>query len=85
VYSKIIQDFQCKGCPLKDYFPVCTACDYKAEFECFDRKITGLFHRSLFSISPFWKEKEYDSRWREEYSTETAPKGKTIRVPLVYG
>ena len=85
MYVKIIQDIQCRGCPLKSTYPVCTACEYKAEYETLDRKMTSLWKISLFSISPFWKEKEHESRWREEFSNETAPKGKTIRIPLFYG
>jgi hypothetical protein len=85
MYGRIIQLIQCRGCPLRDTYPVCTACDYKAEIERVDTLTTNLFHRNLFSISPFWKEEEHDSRWREEHSPETAPKGTFIRVPLLYG
>jgi hypothetical protein len=66
-------------------YPECTACELKAEVDRLDAVTTRLFHRSLFSISPFWKEKEHESRWREEHSSETAPKGTAIRVPLVFG
>jgi hypothetical protein len=85
MYGKIIQDIECRGCYMRHTYPACIACEFKAMFEVFDRKITSIFNRSLFSISPFWKEEEHESRWREEHSSETAPKGTAIRVPLVFG
>jgi hypothetical protein len=85
MYGRVVQIMICRGCPLKNTYPVCTACDEKAEIDRVDTVTTNHFNRSLFSISPFWKEKEHESRWREEVSNETAPKGKTIRIPLLYG
>jgi hypothetical protein len=85
MYGRVIQIVQCRGCHLKNTYPLCGACDLKAEIDRVDTVTTNHFHRNLFSISPLWKEKEHESRWREEVSNETAPKGKTIRVPLLYG
>jgi len=85
MYGRVVQVIICRWCPLKNTYPVCTACDHKAEIDRTDRVTRNLFDRSLFSISPFWKEKEHESRWREEHSSQTAPKGFTIRVPLLYG
>lgn len=83
MWSRIVQKIWCRGCPLEFKYPNCAACDYKAEFDETEVKISVLWGRSFFAPNPFFQspQHEHPSRWREERRS----RGKTIRIPLVYG
>jgi hypothetical protein len=88
LYGRVIQVMICRGCPLKNTYPVCTACDIKAEIDRVDTVTTRAFNKNLFSRTPLLsmmqhRSNRHPSRWREDHYERK--KGKTIRVPLVYG
>lgn len=86
----------CVGCPLYHSYPSCCACDYKAPVDevaahlelarlSMVTAITkSLFTENIFLKSVLEKEDKHESRWREERIFGRS-KGRTIRVPLVYG
>jgi hypothetical protein len=56
---------------MRHTYPVCTACEYKAEFDIGDRVLERAW-RYYFSPTPLL------TKLRRKH-------GKTIRIPLVYG
>lgn len=85
-YSGLWSTVWCRGCPMRQWYPDCTACEFKEAFDISDR-LLGRAWRQYFKTSylltrmlPVYS---HPSRWREEWPNAGA--GTTIRVPFVYG
>jgi hypothetical protein len=65
---------------MRQRYPNCVACEYKAEFDMADRKLERAW-RHYFMPTPLLQSQQYKnpSRWREEWN------GAVIRIPLLYG